>query len=89
MRKAQGLSLNYVVIGIIALVVLVVVITVYVNVVRPVRPTSEDIIFGNFKEGCRELGGTAKPESECREDERFLIAGSLIYSGEEYFCCKQ
>lgn len=60
MRKAQGLSLNYVVVGIIAVVVLVVIIMIFTGGMQPVGEEAENIM----NKTCETMGGTWQDSCE-------------------------
>ena len=56
MKKAQGLSLGYVVVGIIAVVVLVVIILIFTGGIQPLNETADNITGqtceGQWREKC-------------------------------------
>ncbi len=73
MKKAQGLSLNYVVVGVIALVVLVVIVLVFTS---GMRKTNENL--NQAVKNCKEFaqsGETAEwmTEEECKQQQNYRI----------------
>ncbi len=65
MKKGQGLSLGYVVVGIIAVVVLVVIILIFTGGLGSVKETQEEVIKNCpyewlSKEDCEEAGGSVE-----------------------------
>jgi hypothetical protein len=85
MRKAQGLSLNYVIVGIIALVVLVVVILIFAGGLNPFPSVVSEMQFNQYVARCREQGGQA--DTECAGNQ-LLKVGSVSYNNQRYICCK-
>ena len=57
MRKAQGLSLNFVIVGIIALVVLVVIILVFTGGLGNFGGGTSEVRYNNLKQECDDKGG--------------------------------
>jgi uncharacterized membrane protein YqiK len=87
MKKAQGLSLNFVIVGIIALVVLVVIILIFTGGLTPVDKDSEELLYNQHMATCeREFQGTLKLECGDKENQ-VLRLGSVTYQNERYVCC--
>ena len=81
MKKAQGLSLGYVVVGIIAVVVLVVIILIFTGGIQPLNEKATNIT----SQTCGDMGGTWKDKCEDSE-EQVLGAFSDLKPG--MVCCK-
>ncbi|MDK2850007.1 MAG: hypothetical protein PWP03_172 [Candidatus Woesearchaeota archaeon] len=73
MKKAQGLSLGYVVVGIIAVVVLVVVILIFTGGMQPLNQQAQDLT--NKK--CEDVGGTW--EVSCPEGQKQAMGAFADY----------
>ncbi len=80
MKKAQGLSLNYVVVGVIGLVVLVVIILIFTSGMKNVKNTT-----GTTPPTCQELGGNWKKECNNEEREVLAVKDAIEHAGE--VCC--
>ncbi|HDP74094.1 MAG TPA: hypothetical protein ENN46_04045 [Candidatus Woesearchaeota archaeon] len=94
MKKAQGLSLNFVIVGIIALVVLVVVILIFTGGVTPVDKESSDMLLASFTNQCEQLNGIVKELDDsntiCGEKSQFERLGSVKDSqGKTWICCEK
>ncbi len=80
MRKAQGLSLNYVVVGVIALVVLVVIVLVFTNRMRPFIHLPD-----NVPKTCKNYGGIWKETCGANEYSYIAVEDADEHAG--YHCC--
>jgi len=86
MKKAQGLSLNYVIVGIIALVVLVVIIIIFVTGMREPSEFARGSPEYAARNAC-DLGGGVWYESEdAAPDECVRILEAQINTG---VCCRR
>ena len=72
-KKAEGLSLNYVIIGIISLVVLIVIILIFSSGITPFHKTTRNI--SNQK--CENIGHWEDSPEKCNEGEEALTSGFL------------
>jgi len=83
MRKAQGLSMNYVIVGIIALVVLVVIIIIFVTGMREPSEFARGSPEYAAANACDTAGGVWHKEEP---DSCNRILQTVIKAG---FCCKR
>ncbi len=72
-KKAEGLSLNYVIIGIISLVVLVVIILIFTSGITPFHKTTMNIT----NQKCEQIGHWEDSPDKCKNDEEPLTSGFL------------
>ncbi|MDK2850006.1 MAG: hypothetical protein PWP03_173 [Candidatus Woesearchaeota archaeon] len=70
-KKAQGLSLNYVVVGVIALVVLLVIILIFTSGISPFHKTTLNL--SNQK--CEDIGHWENSKESCKDGEKPLTSG--------------
>ena len=82
MKKGQGLSLGYVVVGIIAVVVLIVIILIFTGGIQPLNEKAENIT----SQTCEDMDG--KWREKCGEGETQIISSFKDFKV-GMVCCKK
>ncbi len=83
-KKAQGLSLNTIIIAALVLIVLVVLIMIFTG---RMGWFNIGLFNATTPKTCGEMGGTPTPEDQCSIEQRVLVQVSDLEPGE--VCCKQ
>ncbi len=77
MKKAQGLSMNYVIVGIIALVVLVVIILIFTTGMREPAEMSRDSPEYAARNACDLGGGVWSDADECPTGKKQILEAQI------------